>query len=225
MPAKTRTQMRIPALREARKLIIPGFRLGIDVDYRDTYSMPMSAVGYQQFNPPSLSGLRHAYFDKVDGSYVSPGYRQSVLSRRGYGEWTSTWLRDGKEIVERPERIFHDGKRWIAEGGTVIPVELPHNGWALEYNKSTGLPSETSMFRRDAEMIFGDDASYFYSMPDGLRAVLRGSNLYNDGSCDVFAFGPFCVSAGSEPDSAYWRIGARSCTAYRQTRSPVIQTA
>lgn len=199
-------EIHIPALLEGKNVIIPEIYLGKDVKYRTKNKKSLSAAEYQKFNPPTLAGLRHAFFDKNDdNSFVSPEYRQSVLSKRGYREWTSTFLRDGKEAVERPEKVFYDEEHnlWIAEGGKVIKVELPPDGWTLEYDIPTGFPSRTSSKRKDAEKVFGDDTSYFWKSDNGLRVVLRDFALDDDG--------PFCVDADYEPDRRYSDIGSRSC--------------
>ncbi len=194
-----RAEIFVPTL-----VIVPQVWLGADVEYRTDNNLALTAADYQQFKPPTLAELRHAFFDRnPDGTFVSPEYRQSVLSNRGRGEWTSTFLRDGTEAIERPERVFYDRKSglWIAEGGSVSKVKLPYNGWAVEYDTSTGFPSRTSKNRRDAEEKFGDDASYFSSDRNGLRAVLRGFSPDD---------GPFLVSA-VRPGYWYSYVGSRSC--------------
>lgn len=204
-------EIHIPALMEGKNVIIPEIYLGKNVKYRTKNKKSLSAAQYQRFNPPTLAELRHAFFDKNDdNSFVSPEYRQSVLSKRGYGEWTSTFLRDGREAVERPEKVFFDEKHelWVVEGGKVIKVELPPDGWTLEYDIPTGFPSRTSSKRKDAEKVFGDDTSYFWKSDNGLRAVLRGFSLRGSG--------PFCVDAGCGPDLRPSFFGSRSCRRYEQ---------
>ena len=195
----------VPSL--TQKIIVPGIVLGREVEnYR---IQPKDPRVYR--DAPTLAELRHAYFDKnPDGSFVSPEYRQSVLSKRGSGEWASTFLRDGREAVERPDRVYVDDKRgiWAAEGGKVAKVELPPEGWVLEYDMPTGFPSRTSQNRRDAEEVFGDDASYFWYNNNSLRAVFRDFLLG--------ANGPFCVLAFCVPD--YWDsdVGVRSASRLEQ---------
>jgi hypothetical protein len=139
--------------------------------------------------PPTLAELRHAFFDKnPDGSFISPEYRNNVFSEWGHGEWTSTFIRDRKEVIEIPENVIRGARGWIVEGGKVIKVELPPNGWVLEYDIPTGLPSRTSKEKSDAEKIFGDDASHFNCKPDGLRAVLRIFDVNDEGPFEVDAF-------------------------------------
>ncbi|GEM_PF-3180144 len=205
MPTETQAEIHVPAFMDGPRIIVPQISLGRDIEYRtDEKRNTLSAVRYQDFKPATLAELRHAYFDKDEkGVFVSPDYRQSVLSARGRGEWTSTFLRDGKESAERPERVIYDGGIWMAEGGKVTPVELPGDGWTLEYDKPTGFPSRTSSNRNDAHKIFGDDTSYFYATRNGLRAVLRNFNLGGDG--------PFSVDAGFEPDGRNSDVGSRSC--------------
>ena len=187
----------VPDLMDDDNTVIPASRLGKKIEYRDNgkYYIPifgnpgLSAAEYQDFSPPTLAELRHAFFDKnPDGSFISPEYRESVFSEWGKGEWTSTFVRDRKEAIERPERVISKVSGWIAEGGKVTKVELPPNGWTLEYDKPTGLPSKTSQDRSDAEKLFGDDTSYFTCKPDGLKAVLRIFDVSNEGPFEVCAF-------------------------------------
>ena len=191
-----------------KKIVVPQVWLGKDVKYtRGRKDNALTAAEYHtKMQLPTLAELRHAFFGKnLDGSFVSDDYRQSVLSKRGYGEWTSTFLQDGKLVIERPERVFCYEKHGlrIAEGGKVTKVELPPVGWTLEYDNPTGFPSRTSQKREDAEKVFGDDTSYFYYSDNGLRAVLR--------CFDRSDIGPFYVDADFVPDSWGWGFGGREC--------------
>ena len=200
------TDIHVPALMDGNRIVVPSLILGKDVEYKTDGRQHLTAAAYQAFNPSTLAGLRHAYFGKNhDGNFVAPEYRESVLSSRGGGERTSTFLRDGRESIEQPGRVFYDDTHslWIAEGGKVTPVELPPEGWTLEYDKPTGFPSRTSKNRTDAKKIFGDDTSYFYATRNGLRAVLRDFDLNGDG--------PFYVSASYGPDDRHSYFGVRPC--------------
>jgi hypothetical protein len=181
------------------KAVVPQFWLGRDVEYRtDRKSNALSAAEYNsQMTLPTLAELRHAFFGG------SEDYKQSALAKRGYGEWTSTFLQDGKKAVERPENVVYRNGVWVVEGGKVTPVELPPDGWTLEYDKPTGFPSRTSQKRKDAEKVFGDDTSYFYATRNGTRAVLRDFFL-NDS-------GPFYVDASYGPDAGDSGVGGRAC--------------
>lgn len=187
------------------KVIVPETFLASNVKYYTANGNPLTAAEYQQFNPPTLAELGHAFFDKnPDESFVCPIIRRSVRLNGGYGEWTSTFLRGGSEVVERPEIIHHDQKHelWLAEGGKVSRVELPPRGWTTEYDRPTGIPSKTSSERKYAERVFGGDTSYFYAARNGLHVVLRSFHLH--------ASGPFFVHAAFEP--GYWEpsVGVRS---------------
>ncbi|MBI3413134.1 MAG: hypothetical protein HY051_03575 [Candidatus Aenigmarchaeota archaeon] len=200
----TQTQILVPALMDGGRVVVPQVWLGRNVDYRTANGHPFTAADYQKFNPPTLAELRRAYFDKnPDGSWISPEYRHSLPSQGVYGEWTSTFLRDGNEIVERPEKIYFDevGGLWIAEGGKTSPIKLPNDGWTLEYDERTGFPSRTGS-RKDAKKLFGDDASYFCSTKNDLRAVLRVFSLGDEGL--------FYVYAGYDPDDWDSAVGVRS---------------
>ncbi len=180
---------------------LPGVVLGKKIEnYRIA---PEEPKVYKE--APTLAELRHAYFDGVGERFISPEYRDSVLSNKGCGEWTSTFLRDGKEAIERPENIFYDCKNsvWIAEGGKVIPVELTLPGWVLEYDRLTGLPSMTLQNRKIAEKIFGDDVSYFSYSSHGLMAVMRFTAINH--------IGPFYLDATFTPEDSQGDIGVRSC--------------
>ncbi len=221
------TSIHVPALMSSDRIVVPAFSLG-NVEYRtDNRGSAFSAQEYHEaMQLPTLAELRHAYFDKTlvldreksqfddygnvvvpayTNVWVSPEYRQSVLSNRGRGEWTSTFLRDGEEVIEKPVRVSYDKKHglWTAEGGSRNRLELPPNGWTLEYDKPTGFPSRTSQTRKDAERVFGDDTSYFYANRNGLRAVLRSFLLGDDGS--------FYVDADYGPGSRNSNVGGRVC--------------
>jgi hypothetical protein len=158
---------------------------------------------------PTLAQHNHAFFGKnPDGTYASPEYRKSVFDNTYRGEWTSTWLRDGKEAVERPDEVVYENGLWVARGGIVITFDhfpegkLPPEGWALEYDKPTGFPSRTGS-RKEAEKVFGNDASYFsHFNSNGLRAVGRIFFRLDDDS-------PFGVGANWRPDGRNDWVGSR----------------
>jgi hypothetical protein len=178
--------------------LLPVFQMGDDIG---NYGRPPLDV-YK--SAPTLAQHNHAFFGKnQNGSHVSPEYRNSVFSNKYRGEWTATFVRDGKEAVERPDTVFYRNDLWIAEGGKITKIELPPEGWALEYDKPTGFPSRTGS-REDAEKIFGNDASYFWYNNNGLRAVGRGFDGVGDDD------GPFGVGADWQPDDRYDRVGSRS---------------
>lgn len=207
MSVQHQTEIHVPALMDGDRVVVPQFWLGRDVEYRkDREDNFFSAAEYNaQMQLPTLAELRHAFFDKnPDVSWVSPKYRKSVLSKRSYGEWTSTFLEDGKKAVERPENVVYRNGVWILEGGKVTPVELPPDGWTLEYDKPTGFPSRVSQKRKDAEKVFGNDVSYFYAARNGLRVVWRVFDLFG-------GVGPFGVLAIYEPANRPLIIGGRSC--------------
>jgi len=109
---------------------------------------------------------------------------------------------DGKVVIERPKKVKFRNGVWRAEGGKVTEVELPPEGWILEYDELTGLPSRTSPYKRYAERVFRDDTSYFSYYPDGLRAVIRSFGFGNNG--------PFHVLASYVPASNFTIVGVRS---------------
>ncbi len=201
MPTQTRADIYVPALMDGEKIVVPQFWLGKDVEYRQDRKRKSSALSPAEYNSqmqlPTLAELRHAFFGG------SNDYKQSALSKRGYGEWTSTFLQDGKRAVERPENVVYRNGDWVLEGGKVTPVELPPNGWVTEYDNPTGFPSRTSLKRKDAENVFGDDTSYFYRTTSGVRVVLR-----DFGPDDI---GPFCVGAACGPGYKESGVGGRAC--------------
>ncbi|MFH1106107.1 MAG: hypothetical protein V1731_02765 [Candidatus Aenigmatarchaeota archaeon] len=201
----------IPPLVEAGKVIVPGAQVGI-VEYRTRklwkFDRPLRIMEYQELNPPTLAQLRHAYFDKdSSGKWVCPEYRDIVRGDKN-NDLTSTFLLDGNRCVEHPtnlhkEKTFYQGRErkvWIVQGN-VKNIELPPEGWILEFDKPTGLPSRTSNQYEDAEKIFGSDASAFRYSRRGLRAVSR-RNL-------GFA-GTFVIDATRNPLAPEF-LGARPC--------------
>jgi len=170
-------------------------------------------------NAPTLAELRHAFFGRTlvlsdkskfrddgtveipayTGDWLCPEYRTAVHDEKGRGERTCVFLQDGKEIIVRPESISYENGVWRAEGH-FDKVELPPEGFVLEYDKPTGMPSRTGS-EKDAKKIFGKDRSYFWYNPNGLRAVRRGF-CYDD-------YGPFDVSAYYDPGYRAGGVGVR----------------
>ncbi len=168
--------------------VIPAFVLNTHID--NFCAKPVDVYR----TAPTLRQLRHAY-------ETSQEIERSVRGNLKKGEWTATFLRDGKEVVERPEKVHYDEKSglWIAEGGDVHRVDLPPEGWALDYEQR-GFPTRTGT-REEAEKVFGEDASYFWAGSNGLRAVGRGF-------CDLDS-SPIGVSAYWYPDDGLDHIGSR----------------
>lgn len=224
----TQHEIQVAALMDGNRIVMPQFWLCSDSEYRkDRKDNSLSAAEYNdQMRLPTLAELRHAYFDAQDGTvitceqnergvyvpmrtdFVSPEYRKNVQSKRGYGEWTSTFLEDGKRAIERPENVVYKNGVWRAEGGKVTLVEIPPDGWTLEYDKPTGFPSRSSQNRKDAEKVFGDDTSYCYFNSNGLRAALRGFGLDDSG--------PFYVGAVCVPGGRRSAVGGRACSRSEQ---------
>ncbi len=202
---RRRSYIHVRALVDENNVIIPKFKLSKNIDHRSNkYNKPFSpAEYYNSMHLPTLAELRHAYFSKRNGNFVSPAYRKSILSNLNCGEFTSTFLEDRNIIIERPEKLVCENGIWTAEGGTVIKTEVPDSGWVLEYDDFTGFPTRTSQYREDAENIFGDDTSYFWLNPNGLKSVFRV--FHNDNH------GPFYINAYSEPYRRKSIIGGREC--------------
>lgn len=200
----------VPALIDGDKVVVPQFWLAEDIEHRLAAGDPLSAAGYNaQMKLPALADLRHAFF-------ASPRYRQSVLPQSGDGEWTSTFLVDGKRAVEWPEKVYfvEEHELWVAEGGKDTKVELPPDGWTLEYDKPTGFSSRTSPEREDAKKVFGDDTAYFYRVLHGVRAVLRVSDKGNKGA--------FYIDAASNPGFRHSAFGGREKYPQALTEDPRI---
>ena len=204
MTTQTQIDINVQALMDRGKVVVPQFWLS-GIEYRthskkytlspDEYTL--SPVEYNsQMKLPTLAELRHAFETNND-------YKQSVLSTRGYGEWTSTFLKDGNIAIENPENVVCRNGVWVIEGGKVSLVELPPNGWVLEYDKPTGLPSRTSQKRKDAENVFGYDTSDFLASKKMVSAILR--------EFDPGDRGPFNVFACCKPTDSGIYIGGRTC--------------
>ncbi len=97
------------------KEIISDISLGLSIDkIPNHYGYPLSAIEAQSFRPPTLAELVHAYFGKDDnGDYLCHQYRRSVTKEKETGEWTSTFVIQGKEpnsliLVNRPKKFLID---------------------------------------------------------------------------------------------------------------------
>ncbi len=194
---KKKNDIYVPGLRYGKNLVLPKFYLGKYIEYRkNEENIALSAFEYyNQIKLPTLAELRHAF------SVGSQGYKQSI-SLTDRGEWTSTFLQDGKMLIERPEKFVDRNGMWVAEGGKKSSVELPDYGWVLKYDNITGLPKKTSPKKDDAKNIFGDDASYFSYLDSGLMPIMR----YSDSQ-----YGPFYIYANYELHSRPSLVGGRSC--------------
>lgn len=212
MVTETRPEIYVPELVEDDRIIVPAVALGREIEYRTTGEDALTIAEYQAFNPPTLAELRHAYLDKDDtGNWVAPEYRESALSNRNRCECTSTFLADGTRIVERPERLFYDDTcgLWIAEADpkNVHNVELPPTGWITGFDLRTGFPCRTGS-REDAIREFGNDASIFYAVRTGFRAVFP---IYrSDG------YGRFHITTALGPDGRSLNMYARSSRVLEQ---------
>ena len=199
------------AVRASNIVVVPGLPESgiVDVELGSTIEMygmqPIQVYGIA----PTPAELRHAFFDRnPDGTYVSEAHRQNVLDARNRGEWTSAFLHDGKELVVRPEKVFMSaGDIYATEGGRVVRVETPPDGWVLEYDIPTGFPSRTLDDTEGliaAERIFGDDRSYFHAGRDGLRAIVCSNGWFSRN------YGPFYVNAICNPNAHNSDFGVRS---------------
>lgn len=202
MPTSNQTYIHVPALTDRGRLVIPEFRLTENVEHnlgggRDYFHT--AAEHNTQKRLPTLAELRHAYFEG------SEDYRRSVISRKGYREYTSTFLQDGERIIERPENIVYRNGIWVLEGGKVTRVKLPFEGWVLEYDISTGLPKRTSQNKKDAWKVFGDDASRFWGRKiQGVKVIVVGNDFTDSG--------PFCIDAYCcDPGYSASGVGSREC--------------
>src|SRR5712692_1863837 len=159
----------------------------------------------QGYELPSLGELCRGFFGRKVGAETDEELRKSILSKKGYGEWTSTWTRARKSetlLIEHPEKVYQKGQTWVVEGGSVTPIEQSAEGWVTKYDSKTGYPVQTSQEKQDAIRAFGEDASYHYPNLGGLRPVLRG---FPSGG-----HGPFAVGAHCEPAHRNPLVGARS---------------
>ena len=202
------SEIHVPPLIKNNRMIIPEVWLARDVEYRidNQKGESISDADYyhEQMKLPTLAELRHAFFGGSDE------YRQSVLSNRGKGEWTSTFKQSREphkgevipkrynpiKIINRPESIFENPKSglWVAEycSKNAFDVLEPPKGWVAKYCLETGYPEETVPIKEFAKYTFGDDVSYFQYSSNDLMAVLVYFNLYD--------YGRFCVEASYKPD-------------------------
>ncbi len=208
MPTQDQTGIYIPALIEDSYTTLKEFQLEGDVQYKtNKKGAPLSAAEYYNtIQLPTLAELMHAYFSRNhDDLYLSPEYRKNVHSNVGHGEWTSTFLENGNTVVERPNELICENNIWKAKGGKRTAVELPDNGWILEYDKKTGFPVNTCSNQNDAKKMFGDDASYFWRSDNNLMPVMRFSyHPYHN-------FTWFWVYVDFDPGVSFLTVGGRGC--------------
>ena len=224
-------EIKVPILMDKDKVIIPEFWLGKDVEYKTltpkkaleyakkTYpssykkivsevekvfensKISLSALYYNfSMNLPTLAESRHAL-------EVSKEYRD-ILERNDNNEWTSTFLKNGKKVIERPEIVIYKNGVWVTEGGIEHKVELPPDGWVTKYDKITGFPIQTLPNKEDAEKIFGKDTSYFDAVRKGLMVVYHYYSFHGRG-----------IHATHEPDHTTLGIGGRACRRLNKKRS------
>lgn len=219
--AATANYISISPLEIDGRTIIPAF--GLSADISNWGIRPVGLNGEQNYKSfPTLAQLRHAF-------ETNEQIKANIRSQKYRGEHTATFLRDGKEAVEMPERVYFDKGRklWVAEGSKVAKVELPPEGWTTEYDKPTGFPSRTSKRKEDAVRTFGDDASYFWKATNGLYAVRRDFLWHGED-------GPFDVDARWQPDGGHGGFGSRpvqgssvltepNLTEYERVREDVLR--
>jgi len=167
---------RIPALESEGEEIYPEFWLATDVSL-----FGISALECFKYLP-TMGELRYAF-------EVDKRIRKSILEK-WTSEWTCSFLRDGKELIERPDRLVLEGSyspshetkqggRWRIEGGKRTQVKLPQEGWILGYDRKTGLPTRTDPHPTDSQSeaamkIFGwREASLFSGPLPGLTVLYR----------------------------------------------------
>ncbi len=177
--------------------LLPAFSLGKEISRYGSSAVEVYKTA------PTLAQLRHAYATNAE-------IRANVLANRSRGECTSTFLRDGKEAVEKPDEVVYENGLWVAKGGIVRTFDhfsegrLPPNGWTLKYDYLTGFPCRTGS-REDAEKIFGDDASYFWIDEKYLQAFGRGFFSGHDKKS-----GPFDIRSFMRLNVGDVDIGSRS---------------
>lgn len=198
----------IPALYVRRRIVIPAFR--IDTDVSKYGATPLDAYR----NAPTAAQLRHAYEKE-------PSIKKNIRRNWGTGEFLATFVRNGEEIYERPDDVyFDDSNGWVVRG---VPKKrkLPPPGWVLECDKSDGLPLETTLEKKKAVKLFGDEAWHFSYSPSGLFAVARwhgasdkeGGKELPDSTAeeeqDNMDYHPFNLNADWLPNGQFEHIGVR----------------
>ncbi|MCX6815830.1 MAG: hypothetical protein NT120_03190 [Candidatus Aenigmarchaeota archaeon] len=149
---------------------------------------------------PTLGELRYAF-------ELDPSIRKNAVERIGYGEITSSFLRNGMELIERPEAFVRTKRGAAVKGGRVYRVKPPPNGWVVEYDNVTGFPVRTGK-KEEAIERFGETASFFMYNKDGLYIISRENT--EDGLFKV-RYGPFFLRACFRPWIEEINIGSRSC--------------
>ena len=107
------TEIYLPELIIDSIKVVPNLLLGLNIDkINNQFGYVLSPIEAQSYNPPALSELVHAYFGKDnDGENICPEYRRVAYEERETGEWTSTFVLQGRSshsltLVNRPKRFF-----------------------------------------------------------------------------------------------------------------------
>ncbi len=178
-----------------------------------------------------LVELANGFWGRENGNYTFPALRKSIHESRGYGEWTDDYINFDAQVpagvvvpagykrvvcIQMADKIVERKGKYHAEGGIVVPVELPPTGWQVPdsegrmFHSVTGSPLATVKDQEAAERMLTEagyaenDVSYFYRREEGLATVLR-DHLLSDG-------GPFCVDTSYEPGDRDTYVGVRSCS-------------
>lgn len=166
----------ITELTDGKEIIIPQFWLG---KLQSGYSGDAIDI-VPGNNFPTLAQFMHAYYGKgstfnctknekgvytiKEMTYNNQEFREEINdTATGFwpiieptGEWTSSWIIDGK-IAENVDNAHLDSlNRLVLNGGRAKPVKLPEDGYVTDFDPETGLPTKTSRFK-----LFGEDMAYF----------------------------------------------------------------
>ena len=148
---------------------------------------------------------------EIEGEYLCPQYRRSVIRERETGEWTSTFVIQGESpynltMVNRPKRFVINELGQISleyDEKNSFNIRSPSKGYVISYDSFTGWPSKTG--DRGAAMEALGELNYF-EIPEKINNIsVVARFFYSPGK------GAFCVCVGLNPASYDGNIGVRSC--------------
>jgi hypothetical protein len=225
MPTAAESMVEIPALQRDGRTIIQAFRSSLDVG-----NWGKKAIDVYE-TAPTLAQLRYA-------DSASDAIRENIRSHVYKGEFTADFIDYSAKkpegvvvptgflyvnLVQRPGRVFFDeeSKVWRYEGGKVIGIEFPPEGWQIPdkdgtlWNPETGYhiltePDREKAIRKLSRIMTREQAekevSYSWRWDENHQRLSPVSRCYHW----TAEHGPWNVDAGwYSPESSDPDVGSR----------------